>query len=153
MTHVFEQPECIVFKVYQKNAVLHYLVDVFYIPGEGDPEKIIKKGRLLNQELLDLDLVQPYDAKKRELDFTKGIVKAYDRELDLVTGNFKTEVCMYISDCKQYLNASLEGRAVDMLEDEQFAPTDEEFLIIYGLKELKGLCMQAAGQQGLDWKD
>ncbi len=70
---------------------------------------------------------------------------------DLVTGDFKTEVCMYINDCKQYLKAALECRPVDM-ETCEFEPTDEEYLIIYGLKELKDLCMRVSGRSPLDWK-
>ena len=75
----------------------------------------------------------------------------FDKEIDLVTGNFKAEVCMYINDCKQYLRAAVEGKPVNMKKGE-FDPTDEEFLIIYGSKELKDMCMQAAGRRHLDWR-
>ena len=149
---VLKQGDVVVIKTYHKNEFLKRPVDVFYLPGEKDPKKIARKGILLNQELLDLKLADPYDAEKRKLNFMKGIVKMHDKELDLVTGNFKSEICMYINDCKQYLKAGLEGRRVDM-EKGEFDPTDEEFLIIYGLKELKDLCMQTAGRSGLDWKD
>ena len=74
-----------------------------------------------------------------------------NEEIDLVTGNFKAEVCMYINDCKQYLRAAIERKPVNM-EKGEFDPTDEEFLIIYGLKKLKDMCMQAAGQARLDWE-
>lgn len=72
-------------------------------------------------------------------------------EDEFVTGDFKTEVCMYINDCKQYLKAALEQRPVDMMKDE-FDPTQDEFLIIYGMKELKGLSMRLAGRRPLNWK-
>ena len=72
-------------------------------------------------------------------------------EDEFVTGNFKKEVCMYINDCKQYLKAAAEGRPVDMMKDE-FDPTDDEFLIIYGMKELKSLAMRLAGRRPLNWK-
>lgn len=71
---------------------------------------------------------------------------------EFITGNFKKEVCMYINDCKQYLKAAIDGKGVDM-ESEEFDPTQDEFLIIYGLKELKDLSMQLCGRQPLDWKD
>jgi hypothetical protein len=70
---------------------------------------------------------------------------------EFFTGDFKTEVCMYINDCKQYLKAGLTGKPVDM-ETGEFDPTQEEFLIIYGLKELKDMCMQVARRRRLDWK-
>ncbi|GEM_PF-6468815 len=70
---------------------------------------------------------------------------------EFLTGNFKKEVCMYINDCKQYLKAALEKRPVDMEKDE-FDPTQDEFLIIYGMKELKDLSMRLAGRRPLDWK-
>ncbi len=67
------------------------------------------------------------------------------------TGSFKKEVCMYINDCKQYLKARIAGRPVDMLSEE-FKPTEDEYLIIYGLKEVKDLCMSVGGSKPLDWK-
>lgn len=73
----------------------------------------------------------------------------YDTEF--VTGNFKKEVCMYINDCKQYLKAAIEGRPVDMMAEE-FDPTQDEYLIIYGMKELKDLSMRLAGRRPLNWK-
>ncbi len=74
-----------------------------------------------------------------------------DIEMEFATGNFKKDVCMYINDCKQYLKAALDGRPVDM-ESEEFDPTQNEFLIIYGMKELKDLSMRAARHSRLDWK-
>ena len=38
------------------------------------------------------------------------------------------------------------------MEKAEFDPTDEEFLIIYGLKEVKEMCMILAGGRPLDWK-
>jgi len=73
------------------------------------------------------------------------------REDGFSTGDFKKEVCMYINDCKQYLKAALEKRPVDMMAEE-FNPTDDEFLIIYGMKELKDLSMMLSGRRPLDWK-
>ena len=77
--------------------------------------------------------------------------KKYRYEDEFVTGNFKKEVCMYINDCKQYLKAALEGKPIDMMKGE-FDPTDDEFLIIYGMKELKDLSMRLAGHRSLNWK-
>ena len=72
-------------------------------------------------------------------------------EDEFFTGNFKKEICMYINDCKQYLKAALDGKPVDMMKGE-FDPTEDEFLIIYGMKELKGLSMRLAGRRPLNWK-
>ncbi|MBL7198268.1 MAG: hypothetical protein ISS47_09240 [Candidatus Omnitrophica bacterium] len=77
--------------------------------------------------------------------------KRNEYDIEFTTGDFKTEVCMYINDCKQYLKAALEDRAVDMMKDE-FDPTQEEGLIIYGLKELKDLSVRLCGRRPLDWK-
>ena len=79
-------------------------------------------------------------------------MKKKDIPDEFLTGDFKTEVCMYINDCKQYLKAALSGKPVDM-EKGEFDPTREEFLIIYGMKELKDLCMRTARRRPLDWKD
>lgn len=138
-------------KKYGKDAFVRHSVEVFYCPGENDPAKVVEQGRCLNRELLDLGLAKPYDENKRKIDFSKGVINMYDKEIDLVTGNFKAEVCMYINDCKQYLRSAIEGKPVNM-EMGEFDPTDEEFLIIYGLKELKDMCMRLAGRAGLDWK-
>ncbi len=77
--------------------------------------------------------------------------KKHSYEDEFLTGNFKKEVCMYINDCRQYLKAAIEGRPVDMMKGE-FDPTEDEFLIIYGMKELKDLSMRAAGRRPLNWK-
>jgi hypothetical protein len=145
-------------KKYGKDAFVRHSVDVFYLPadrqvvfGENDPVKVAEQGRCLNQELLDLGLAKPYDENKRKIDFSKRSFKMYDEQIDLVTGNFKAEVCMYINDCKQYLRAASERKPVNM-EKGEFDPTDEEFLIIYGLKELKDMCMQQARRARLDWQ-
>ncbi len=138
-------------KKYGKDAFVRHSVDVFYCPGENDPVKVAEQGRCLNQELLELGLAKPYDVNKRKIDFSKRSFKMYDEQIDLVTGNFKAEVCMYINDCKQYLRAANEGKPVNM-EKGEFDPTDEEFLIIYGLKELKDMCMQQARRARLKWQ-
>lgn len=78
-------------------------------------------------------------------------MKKSDYSKEFVTGNFKKEVCMYINDCKQYLKAALEGRPVDM-EKGEFDPTQDEYLIIYGMKELKDLSMRLSGRRPLNWK-
>ncbi len=78
-------------------------------------------------------------------------MKKKDIPKEFFTGSFKKDVCMYINDCKQYLKAALEKRPVDMMANE-FSPTDNEYLIIYGMKELKDLSMSVGGRQPLDWK-
>ena len=52
---------------------------------------------------------------------------------------------------KKPVKAALENRPVDM-RAEEFDPTDEEFLIIYGLKELKDLSARLSGRRPLDWE-
>lgn len=147
-----EQSPYMVLKKYQRNPLMQYVADVFYLPHETDPVKTAREGRFLNQELLDLGLAKVYDARKRKINFKKRTIKMENRdELDLVTGNFKAEVCMYINDCMQYLKAGMEGRSIDM-EKGEFDPTDEEFLIIYGLKDLKDICMRMSGDIPMDWK-
>ena len=37
-----------------------YLADVFYLPGESEPDVVAKSGRFLNQELLDEGLAEKY---------------------------------------------------------------------------------------------
>ncbi len=138
-------------KKFGKDAFVRHSVEVFYCPGENDPAKVVRNGRCLNQELLDLKLAKLYDENKRKIDFSKRSFKMYDEQIDLVTGNFKAEVCMYINDCKQYLRAASEGKPVNM-EKGEFDPTDEEFLIIYGLKQLKDMCMRQARRARLDWQ-
>jgi len=78
-------------------------------------------------------------------------MKKKDIPQEFFTGSFKKDVCMYINDCKQYLKAAIEQRPVDM-ESEEFDPTQDEFLIIYGMKELKDLSMRVAGRHPLNWK-
>lgn len=148
---VCDSVEFVAVQKYGKNAFLERNVDVFYLPGEKDVFKVAANGRCLNKELLDLQLGRPYDEDKRKIDFSKKSITVYDEDIDLVTGNFKAEVCMYINDCKQYLRAAVEGKPVNM-EKAEFDPTDEEFLIIYGLKELKDMSMILAGRPRLDWK-
>lgn len=148
---VHDSVEFVAVQKHEKNAFLRRNVDVFYLPGEKDVFKVAANGRCLNKELLDLQLGKPYDEDKRKIDFSQKRIEVLDREIDLVTGNFKAEVCMYINDCKQYLRAALERKPVNM-EKAEFDPTDEEFLIIYGLKEVKEMCMRLAGRRPLDWK-
>ena len=136
---------------YGKDPLLHYLAEFYYLEGEPDPVKVIQRGRCLNREILEMGLAKPYDEKKRKIDFSKRSICVDEEQIDLVTGNFKAEVCMYINDCKQYLRAAIEGKPVNM-EKGEFDPTDEEFLIIYGLKKLKDMCLQAAGQARLEWE-
>lgn len=70
---------------------------------------------------------------------------------EFVTGDFKKEVCMYINDCMQYLKGAVSGQPVNM-EKGEFDPTQNEFEIIHGMKELKDLCIQASGRKPLNWK-
>lgn len=148
---VCDSVEFVAVQKHEKNSFLERNVDVFYLPGEKDVFKVAANGRCLNKELLALQLGKPYDEDKRKIDFSQKHIEVLDKEIDLVTGNFKAEVCMYINDCKQYLRAALEGKPVRM-EKAEFDPTDEEFLIIYGLKEVKEMCMRAAGRRPLNWK-
>jgi hypothetical protein len=139
-------------KVYEKKDLLmRHPADFFYLAGEDDPEEVVAKGKCLNTELMEGKLASAYDEKKRLVDFSKKKIRVNNEDLDLVTGNFKSEICMYINDCKQYLRAALEGRPVDM-EKGEFDPTDEEFLMIYGMKELKDMSMRLAGGRPLDWQ-
>ena len=151
MQQVFESVPFLALTAGKKNARLRYLVDLYYLPGEKDLERIVAEGRHLNQELLKLDLAEPFDENRRKVDFSQKSIQVFDEQIDLVTGNFKSEVCMYINDCKQYLRAALGQKPVDM-EKTEFEPTDEEFLIIYGLKEVKEMSMMLAGRRPLDWK-
>lgn len=66
--------------------------------------------------------------------------------------SFRTLVCMYINDCRQYLRAAQEGREPDLASTE-FEPTENETSIYYGLRELKDLCIRVAGGDPLPWKD
>ena len=151
LTTVIGSIEFLAVRRYEKNAFLRFNTDFFYLPGEGDFRRVAAKGRHLNRELLELGLARPYDENKRKIDFSKRRIRVKNVDIDLGTGNFKSEVCMYINDCKQYLRAALERKPVNM-EKGEFDPTDEEFLIIYGLKELKDMSMILAGRPRLDWK-
>ncbi|MBU0467608.1 MAG: hypothetical protein KKF78_11310 [Candidatus Omnitrophica bacterium] len=43
----------VVVKTYKRGLYGRYIVDIYYLPGESNPEVIAKKGKLLNQVLLD----------------------------------------------------------------------------------------------------
>ena len=43
-------------KTYKADKYSRYLADIFYLPGETDPHKIIEEGIFLNQQLLDKGL-------------------------------------------------------------------------------------------------
>jgi len=49
---------CVVVKTYSMDIYDRYLVDVFYIPGCDDAEKIAREGILLNQELINEGLAE-----------------------------------------------------------------------------------------------
>jgi len=65
---------------------------------------------------------------------------------------FKKLVCMYINDCMQYLKATENGGVIEMNTD-QFEATENEDLIYYGLRKLKDLCIEASGNEPLNWED
>lgn len=46
--------DAIVLKTHKPDKYERYLSDIFYLPGEHDPERILREGTFLNQELLDL---------------------------------------------------------------------------------------------------
>ena len=48
--------ERIVFQSFKVDLYGRYVVDVFYLPGEKDKERIFQQGRFLNQDLLDAGL-------------------------------------------------------------------------------------------------
>ncbi|MBU1862653.1 MAG: thermonuclease family protein [Candidatus Omnitrophica bacterium] len=50
--------ERITFRSTQIDIYGRYVTDIFYLPGEGDKERIIERGNYLNQELLDEGLAQ-----------------------------------------------------------------------------------------------
>lgn len=164
LTKVFSVNRFYMAKIYGKDALYRFRTDLFYLPTNLDSkrqaglpgekenfERVVRQGRHLNQELLDLGLAKPYDVQKHLIDFSKKKIKVGGADIELRKSNFKSEVCVYINECQQLLRAALERAPVnpDKLE---FSPTDEEFLIIYGLKELKGLCMNARGLKPLNWK-
>lgn len=64
---------------------------------------------------------------------------------------FEKLVCMYINDCMQYLKAAHAGEKPNLAQEE-FAPTENQDSIYYGLRELKDMCMAICGRKGFDWK-
>jgi endonuclease YncB( thermonuclease family) len=48
-----EQTPLIGIKTYKADKYSRYLADIFYLPGETSPHKIISSGEFLNQQLLD----------------------------------------------------------------------------------------------------
>ena len=61
--------EHIVVKTYSTDLYDRYLVDVFYLPGCDDTQKIASEGILLNQKLLDEGLAQLWQVDLAELAF------------------------------------------------------------------------------------
>ena len=59
----------IVVKTYSTDLYDRYLVDVFYLPGGDDAQKIAREGILLNQKLLDEGLAQLWQVDLDELAF------------------------------------------------------------------------------------
>ena len=57
---------------------------------------------------------------------------------------FEEIVSMYINDCKQYLNAKMEGRGPDLAKEE-FQKTKNHNEIYEGLRKLEDLCIKVAG--------
>ena len=55
--------EFIIIKTYSTDIFDRYLVDVFYLPGEADPQKVADNGIYLNQELLDNGLAQVWQTR------------------------------------------------------------------------------------------
>ncbi len=48
----------VVVKTYKRGMFGRYIVDVYYLPGESSSEIIVKKGKLLNQILIDKGLAR-----------------------------------------------------------------------------------------------
>ena len=48
----------VVIRSYKSEKFGRYLVDLWYLPGETDKERILKEGKLLNQALLDEGLAE-----------------------------------------------------------------------------------------------
>ncbi len=48
----------VVVKTYKMGQYGRYTVDIYYLPGEADPEIIVEKGKLLNQVLVDKGLAR-----------------------------------------------------------------------------------------------
>ena len=53
----------IIIKTHSTDIYDRYLVDVFYLPGEADPQKVADNGIYLNQELLDSSLAQVWQTR------------------------------------------------------------------------------------------
>jgi len=60
--------------------------------------------------------------------------------------SFEKLVAMYINDCLQYLTHS-------PLTEERFEPTENQELVYYGLRQLKDACMEAVGEEPMNWQD
>jgi hypothetical protein len=43
-----------------KDKYDHYLADVFFLAGARSPERILKEGQFLNQDLLDKGMAKPF---------------------------------------------------------------------------------------------
>jgi len=54
-----QEPRLVV-KTYKADKYDRYLVDVFYLPGCGDPHQVAREGIYLNQQLLDNRLAEVY---------------------------------------------------------------------------------------------
>jgi endonuclease YncB( thermonuclease family) len=52
---------CIVIQTHKVDKYARYLADIFYLPGEKRPDRIVSQGHFLNQELLDKRLANPWD--------------------------------------------------------------------------------------------
>ena len=138
--------------------------DFYYLPANLDAprradlpeedenlERVVREGRHLNAELAALGLAVLKDAQKHPIDFSRTAFTVRGRDMELEKENFKSQVCMYINDCKQYLRAALEGRPVDMMKGE-FDPTEWEARIIFGLHEVKEMCGKFAARRPLGRK-
>ena len=47
-------------KTYSRDIYLRYLADVFYLPNNEDVNAVLKKGKYLNQKLIDDGLADRY---------------------------------------------------------------------------------------------
>ena len=54
----------VILKCHGRDKWNRYLMDVFYRRGENDPQRVLEKGKFLNQELFDAGLVYPYEEEK-----------------------------------------------------------------------------------------
>ena len=48
----------VIIRSYKSGKFGRYIVDLWYLPGETDKERILKEGKLLNQVLLDKGLAR-----------------------------------------------------------------------------------------------